>query len=92
MHTEIFDQVSSDFASTWRQSITSINTSVIQHFTNFKNGTTILHAVLGQLIIYYTRFCNMLEEALKDGKIRTRHHPVNVQSVMVEIKKFRSNF
>ncbi|RIA99439.1 Sac2-like protein, partial [Glomus cerebriforme] len=89
---EIFDQVSSDFALTWRQSITSINTSVIQHFTNFKNGTTILHSVLGQLIIYYTRFCNMLEEALKDGKIRIRHQPVNVQSVMVEIKKFRSNF
>ncbi|PKC73496.1 Vps52-domain-containing protein [Rhizophagus irregularis] len=89
---EIFDQVSSDFAATWRQSITSINTSVIQHFTNFKNGTTILHSVLGQLIIYYTRFCNMLEEALRDGKIRIRHQPVNVQSVMVEIKKFRSNF
>ncbi|CAG8598435.1 20442_t:CDS:10 [Rhizophagus irregularis] len=89
---KIFDQVSSDFAATWRQSITSINTSVIQHFTNFKNGTTILHSVLGQLIIYYTRFCNMLEEALRDGKIRIRHQPVNVQSVMVEIKKFRSNF
>ncbi|CAI2179528.1 12012_t:CDS:10 [Funneliformis geosporum] len=89
---EIFDQVSSDFALTWRKSIALINTSVIQHFTNFKNGTTILHAVLGQLIIYYTKFCNILEEALRDGKVRIRHQPVNVQSVMVEIKKFRSNF
>ncbi|CAI2179301.1 19760_t:CDS:10, partial [Funneliformis geosporum] len=86
---EIFDQVSSDFALTWRKSIALINTSVIQHFTNFKNGTTILHAVLGQLIIYYTKFCNILEEALRDGKVRIRHQPVNVQSVMVEIKKFR---
>ncbi|CAG8435656.1 8672_t:CDS:10 [Funneliformis mosseae] len=79
---EIFDQVSSDFALTWRKSIALINTSVIQHFTNFKNGTTILHAVLGQLIIYYTKFCNILEAALRDGKVRIRHQPVNVQSVM----------
>ncbi|RHZ76011.1 hypothetical protein Glove_208g104 [Diversispora epigaea] len=89
---EFFDKVSADFASTWRQSLTSINTSVIQHFSNFKNGTTILHAVLGQLIIYYTRFCNALEEKMKDGTVRIGHQPVGVQSVMVEIKKFRSNF
>ncbi|CAG8435701.1 6209_t:CDS:10 [Diversispora eburnea] len=87
--SEFFDKVSTDFASTWRQSLTSINTSVIQHFSNFKNGTTILHAVLGQLIIYYTRFCNALEERMKDGTVRIGHQPVGVQSVMVEIKKFR---
>ncbi|CAG8554883.1 10316_t:CDS:10 [Cetraspora pellucida] len=90
--SSVFDQISSDFAATWRQSITSINTSVIQHFSNFKNGTSILHAVLGQLIIYYTRFCNILEERMNDGSIRIKHQPVGVQSVMVEIKKFRSNF
>ncbi|CAG8555092.1 11996_t:CDS:2, partial [Racocetra fulgida] len=88
----VFDQISSDFAATWRQSITSINTSVIQHFSNFKNGTSILHAVLGQLIIYYTKFCNILEERMNDGSVRIKHQPVGVQSVMVEIKKFRSNF
>ncbi|CAG8736788.1 6162_t:CDS:2, partial [Racocetra persica] len=82
-------QISSDFAATWRQSITSINTSVIQHFSNFKNGTSILHAVLGQLIIYYTKFCNILEERMNDGSVRIKHQPVGVQSVMVEIKKFR---
>ncbi|CAG8703338.1 6585_t:CDS:2, partial [Acaulospora morrowiae] len=92
MDSEFFDRVSADFASTWRQSLTSINTSVIQHFSNFKNGTTILHAVLGQLIIYYTRFCNVLEERINDGTVKIKNQPVGVQNVMVEIKKFRSNF
>ncbi|KAF0539370.1 Vps52-domain-containing protein [Gigaspora margarita] len=92
IESDVFDQISSDFAATWRQSITSINTSVIQHFTNFKNGTSILHAVLGQLILYYTKFCNILEERVNDGSVRIKHQSVGVQSVMVEIKKFRSNF
>ncbi|CAG8500174.1 4506_t:CDS:10, partial [Ambispora leptoticha] len=57
--------ISLDFSNTWRQSITAINTSVIQNFSNFTNGTFILHAVLGQLIIYYTQFFNYLEARIQ---------------------------
>ncbi|KAG9300693.1 hypothetical protein G9A89_023491 [Geosiphon pyriformis] len=89
---EMFERVSADFSATWRQSITSINSSVIQNFSNFKNGTAVLHAVLGQLIIYYTNFHNCLEMRMKDGTLRVRQQPVGVQAVMVEIKRFRSNF
>ncbi|CAJ0764704.1 23324_t:CDS:10 [Entrophospora sp. SA101] len=89
---DMYDKISSEFIATWRQSIASINTSVIQYFSNFKNGTVILHTVLGQLIIYYTKFCNALEDGLKNGRVRVRQQPVGVQSVMVEIKKFKSNF
>ncbi|KAF7727175.1 hypothetical protein EC973_007950 [Apophysomyces ossiformis] len=75
------------FAQTWRQSLTAINSSVVQYFSNFKNGTTVLHAVLGQLIVYYTKFLDLLEKRnLSDI------HPVDVQTLMVEIKKFRSTF
>ncbi|GAA5797571.1 Sac2 family-domain-containing protein [Helicostylum pulchrum] len=80
------ERISSHFAQTWRQSLKSINASVIQYFSNFKNGTTVLHAVLGQLIVYYTKFLDILE------KRNLRIHPVGVQTVMVEIKKFRSTF
>jgi hypothetical protein len=59
---------------------------VIQYFSNFKNGTTVLHAVLGQLIVYYTKFLDILERR------NLRIQPVGVQTVMVEIKKFRSTF
>ncbi|KAF9425518.1 Vacuolar protein sorting-associated protein 52 [Podila epigama] len=84
----------------------AINTSVIQHFSSFKNGTMVLHQVLGQLIVYYTRFNSMLDEKLQQLQsaaadnpsivvTSTRgwtHQPVGVQTVMVEVKKFRSNF
>ncbi|KAF9187799.1 Histone acetyltransferase kat2b [Haplosporangium sp. Z 767] len=121
-----FERASYQFTNTWRQSLLAINTSVIQHFSSFKNGTLVLHQVLGQLIIYYTRFHALLDEKLQQLNsgggptsgsgsgsglgsgsatasssnnmavaASTRgwsHQPVGVQTVMVEVKKFRSNF
>jgi hypothetical protein len=108
-----FERASYGFSNTWRQSLLSINTSVIQHFSSFKNGTLVLHQVLGQLIVYYTRFHSLLDEKLQElGGLSagqagggngqntamattTRgwsHQPVGIQTVMVEVKKFRSNF
>ncbi|KAI8646533.1 Sac2 family-domain-containing protein [Parasitella parasitica] len=88
---EILDleRIAAHFSQTWRQSLKSINASVIQYFSNFKNGTTVLHAVLGQLIVYYTKFLDILE---KRGGGASRIQPVGVQTLMVEIKKFRSTF
>ncbi|KAL7326846.1 Vacuolar protein sorting-associated protein 52 [Mucor circinelloides] len=83
------ERITAHFAQTWRQSLKSINASVIQYFSNFKNGTTVLHAVLGQLIVYYTKFLNILE---RRGGGASRIQPVGVQTLMVEIKKFRSTF
>ncbi|KAI8602883.1 Sac2 family-domain-containing protein [Dissophora ornata] len=106
-----FERTSYAFSNSWRQSLLAINTSVIQHFSSFKNGTHVLHQVLGQLIVYYTRFQNLLDEKLQElgaggaasasssnntaAATSTRgwsHQPVGVQTVMVEVKKFRSNF
>ncbi|KAI7905195.1 Sac2 family-domain-containing protein [Cokeromyces recurvatus] len=83
------ERISAHFAQTWRQSLKLINASVIQYFSNFRNGTTVLHAVLGQLIVYYTKFLDILE---KRGDGASRIQFVGVQTVMVEIKKFRSTF
>ncbi|KAF9355376.1 Vacuolar protein sorting-associated protein 52 [Mortierella sp. NVP85] len=98
-----FERASFAFSNTWRQSLLSINASVIQHFSSFKNGTHVLHQVLGQLIVYYTRFHGLLDEKLQEQGPSTNttmatstrgwsHQPVGVQTVMVEVKKFRSNF
>ncbi|KAG0332721.1 Vacuolar protein sorting-associated protein 52 [Podila horticola] len=103
---EHFERASYNFTNSWRQSLLAINTSVIQHFSSFKNGTMVLHQVLGQLIVYYTRFHTMLDEKLQQLQAlaaantsgvttSTRswsHQPVGIQTVMVEVKKFRSNF
>ncbi|KAF9302809.1 Vacuolar protein sorting-associated protein 52 [Mortierella antarctica] len=103
---EHFERASYNFTNSWRQSLLAINTSVIQHFSSFKNGTLVLHQVLGQLIVYYTRFHAMLDEKLQQLQALTAantsgvttstrgwsHQPVGIQTVMVEVKKFRSNF
>ncbi|KAI8968291.1 Sac2 family-domain-containing protein [Mycotypha africana] len=89
------ERISNHFAQTWRQSLRAINASVIQYFSNFKMGTSVLHAVLAQLIVYYTKFSDILEK--QQQKINSNEHyrkiqPVGVQTVMVEIKKYRSTF
>ena len=55
-------------------------------YYSFKNGTIVIHTVLGRLIVYYTKFLYILEQR-NIGRVQ----PVGVQTVMVEIK-FRSTF
>ncbi|KAJ2820194.1 Vacuolar protein sorting-associated protein 52, partial [Coemansia erecta] len=85
--------VASTFNAEWRAQISAINSSIIQSFSNFRTGTEILHAVLGQLIIYYTRFHSLFDKRLarRTGAAAVCQ-PVGVQNVMVEIKKYRNNF
>ncbi|KAJ1964007.1 Vacuolar protein sorting-associated protein 52 [Dipsacomyces acuminosporus] len=95
-------QVARMFNAEWRSQISSINSSIIQSFSNFRTGTEILHAVLGQLIIYYTRFHSLYDKrfARRGGSSNSSStgassnvcQPVGVQNVMVEIKKYRNNF
>ncbi|KAI8073158.1 Sac2 family-domain-containing protein [Gongronella butleri] len=85
--TQQLATISDHFNQTWRHSISSINASVVQYFSNFKNGTAVLHAVLGQLIMTYTKFLAILDDHPVPGV-----QPVGVQAVMVDIKRFRSTF
>ncbi|KAJ2122992.1 Vacuolar protein sorting-associated protein 52 [Coemansia sp. RSA 720] len=91
--SEGLSHVASTFNAEWRAQISAINSSIIQSFSNFRTGTEILHAVLGQLIIYYTRFHSLFDKrfARRAGATAVCQ-PVGVQNVMVEIKKYRNNF
>ncbi|KAJ2225795.1 Vacuolar protein sorting-associated protein 52 [Coemansia sp. RSA 485] len=97
--------VASIFNGEWRAQIAAINSSIIQSFSNFRTGTEILHAVLGQLIIYYTRFHSLYDKRCarrsnsnsnssnaNTNSVGSVCQPVGVQNVMVEIKKYRNNF
>ncbi|KAJ1994889.1 Vacuolar protein sorting-associated protein 52 [Coemansia spiralis] len=93
--TETINEAVRTFNAEWRNQIAAINSSIIQSFSNFRTGTEILHAVLGQLIIYYTRFHSLYDKrfARRNGSGGgAMSQPVGVQNVMVEIKKYRSNF
>ena len=49
--TTRYELVCQDFNATWKNSLATINQTVLQSFSNFKNGTTVLHTVLKQSVV-----------------------------------------
>ncbi|XP_067131774.1 vacuolar protein sorting-associated protein 52 homolog [Centruroides vittatus] len=79
------------FNSGWKKAIDDINQDIMRSFTNFKNGTNILQATLTQLIQYYHRFQKVLSQTpFKNLPIRSEL--LNIHHLMVEVKKYKSNF
>ena len=44
------------FSASWRAAIAAANADVLRLFANFVNGVEVLKQVLTQLLLYYTRF------------------------------------
>jgi len=89
--TSKFEKVAGDFNTSWKPAINTINSSVIQSFPNFQNGSRILHVVLTHLLLYYKRFLVLWEKRFTGASKKVGGvFPIGVQAVMVEIKKFKS--
>jgi len=75
------------FATTWKSGIESINRDVLSMFSNFRNGTEILKQTLTQLLLYYTRFQEIIRKAWRrpPGFVRDI---VSTNAILTEIKKF----
>ncbi|KAI1285484.1 Vacuolar protein sorting-associated protein 52 -like protein [Halotydeus destructor] len=79
------------FNGTWRKAIEDINREVMTCFTNFKCGNNIQQTALTQIIQYYHRFHKIVSQApFKNNPIRSEL--INIHQLMVEIKKYKSNF
>lgn len=89
--SERFIKIASDFNSTWKTSLASINSTIMQSFPNFQTGTRILQTALTELVQFYRRF-NALWEKRFEGTNAPKVFPISLQSVIVEMKKFKSNF
>jgi hypothetical protein len=80
-----------DFASSWRGGIQQINDDVLAYFANFRNGMEILKQVLTQLLLYYTRF----QEIIKKSWTRTPSFArdiVSTATILMEIKRYSRTF
>jgi hypothetical protein len=75
-----------DFNQVWRMALTRMNESIMQNFPNFQSGGKILHSTLTELLVFYKRFLSLWE---RQGFGRTQVQPVGMQSLMVELKKYR---
>eukprot|EP00656_Telonema_subtile_P012418 TRINITY_DN16251_c0_g1_i1.p1 TRINITY_DN16251_c0_g1~~TRINITY_DN16251_c0_g1_i1.p1 ORF type:complete len:679 (-),score=234.71 TRINITY_DN16251_c0_g1_i1:153-2189(-) len=79
-----------DFSGGWQGAIDKVNGSVMKYFSNFKNGMEILKHVLTQLLLYYTRFLDIIKTVY--GPNAFSKEIVSLPNIMHEIKKYSRTF
>ncbi|CAO1351774.1 unnamed protein product [Diamesa hyperborea] len=73
------------FTNNWKKAIEDLNREVLLSFPSLVTGSSLLQLSLAQLVQYYHRFNNLLTPTAKSQL-------VNVHVIMVEIKKYKSNY
>ena len=79
------------FFDTWKAGIEAINKDVIKSFANFHLGQDILKQVLTQLLLYYTRFLDLVKTAYPNGAPFAKFI-LSIPTLMGEIRTFSRNF
>lgn len=80
-----------DFATNWRAGIQQINDDVLKYFANFRNGMEILKQVLTQLLLYYTRFQDLIKKSFGRPPPFVRDIVSNA-TILMEIKRYSRTF
>ena len=80
-----------EFASTWRTGIQQLNDDILSYFTNFRNGMEILKQVLTQLLLYYTRFQDIIKKAWSRPPPFSKD-VVTTSTILQEIKRYSRAF
>jgi vacuolar protein sorting-associated protein 52 len=80
-----------DFAANWRGNIQTINDNVLQYFGNIRNGMEILKQVLTQLLLYYSRFQDIIKKSFARPPEFTRDI-VSTATILMEIKRYSRTF
>ena len=79
------------FHETWRAGIEAINRDVMKSFANLTLGMEILKQVLTQLLLYYTRFLDLVKSAFPNGAPFAKFI-LSIPTLMNEIRTFSRNF
>ncbi|KAJ8609322.1 hypothetical protein CTAYLR_009110 [Chrysophaeum taylorii] len=80
-----------DFAAAWEPLLAKINNDVLASFSNFVNGTQVLKQVFTQLLVYYTRFQDIIRKAWRRPPPFAKDL-VSTATILVEIKKYTRTF
>lgn len=80
-----------DFSANWRPGIQSINDEVLRYFANFRSGMEILKQVLTQLLLYYTRFQDIVKRVFSRPPPFTREI-ISTATILMEIKRYSRSF
>jgi vacuolar protein sorting-associated protein 52 len=76
------------FGSTWKSGIAHMAKSINTYFQNLKNGMSILKLCLTQLLLYNTRFQDIIKKIYQNKPIPFSKELVPIQQVLYEIKKY----
>ncbi|KAF0695048.1 Aste57867_14106 [Aphanomyces stellatus] len=85
------EKIVKEFNAHWKAGIEKMNANIMKYFSNFRNGMEILKQVLTQLLLYYTRFIDLV----KKGWARPpsfSNDIVTTQEILYEIKKYSRSF
>lgn len=80
-----------EFACNWKNGIETINSSMMTYFSNFKNGMEILKQVLTQLLLYYTRFIEIIKKTW-DQPPPFSNEIITTHDILYEIKKYSRSY
>lgn len=85
------EQIVKDFHANWKGGIEAINVEVMKSFSNLKNGMEILKQTLTQLLLYHTRFLDIVKQLHPDGGAFAQYM-ITISTIMTEIKTYSRNF
>lgn len=85
------EKIVREFAATWKAGIEKMNSNVMTYFSNFRNGMEILKQVLTQLLLYYTRFVEIIKRNYQRPP-SFNSEIVTTQEILYEIKKYSRSF
>ncbi|KAJ6649564.1 Vacuolar protein sorting-associated protein 52 like [Pseudolycoriella hygida] len=73
------------FTANWKKSLEELNREVLLSFPSLVTGSSLLQLALASLVQYYQRFHKLLTP-------NARMQLTNIHVIMVEIKKYKSNY
>ncbi|CAD5228228.1 unnamed protein product [Bursaphelenchus okinawaensis] len=82
-------QIVRAFVAEWKKSIEEINKEILQSFTNFKVGSTVLQAVFTQFVNYYQRFNKLLYHEAFSQCTEAKSELVGAPVIIAELKKYK---
>jgi hypothetical protein len=88
VNAQVVELLIREFSSTWKSAIEQINRDVMSYFSNFRNGMEILKQVLTQLLLYYTRFQDIIRKVWRNKPPAFCKDLVGTSIILAEIKKY----
>mmetsp|Transcript_27194 Transcript_27194/g.65079 ORF Transcript_27194/g.65079 Transcript_27194/m.65079 type:complete len:790 (+) Transcript_27194:170-2539(+) len=88
VNIQVVESLVQNFQANWKSSMEEINRNVLSYFSNFRNGMEILKQVLTQLLLYYTRFQDVIRKIYKRQPPAFTKDLVPTTTILNEIKRY----